>query len=142
MKQCLFNYLNIKLKKAKHKHHNSLFFLTKNVAENRPFFLSRTPTYLCVIIPKRLFRSSCLKMFCRKSVLRNFVKFTRKHLFQSLFFNKVAGLQVFSYEFCEISKNTSGDCFWVIIWIETLGLMFHKLVWDFAASIPGSFYSN
>ena len=44
-------------------------------------------------------------------------KFTEKHLCQSLFFNKVAGLdcnfskketlaQVFSYEFCEISKNT------------------------------------
>ena len=68
----------------------------------------------------------------RKIVLRNFTKFTAKHLYQSLFFNKVAGLkpatllktilrhrcqvcifiqketlaQVFSCEFCEISKNT------------------------------------
>ena len=31
----------------------------------------------------------------RKSVLRNFVKFTGKHLFQSLFFNKVAGQCLF-----------------------------------------------
>ena len=31
----------------------------------------------------------------RKSVLRNFVKFTGKHLFQSLFFNKVAGQSLF-----------------------------------------------
>ena len=42
------------------------------------------------------------------------VKFTGKHLCQSLFFNKVAGqtlflknlAQVFSCEFCEIRKNT------------------------------------
>ena len=54
-------------------------------------------------------------MFCKKSVLRNFTKFTGKYLCQSLFFNKVAGLKfikketlakVFSCEFCEISKNT------------------------------------
>ena len=52
----------------------------------------------------------------KKGVLENFAKFLGKHLCQSLFFNKVAGLrpatllkkrlaQVFSYEFCEISKN-------------------------------------
>ena len=49
----------------------------------------------------------------KKGVLRNFAKFTRKHLCQRLFFNKVAGnfikkeslAQVFSCEFCEISKN-------------------------------------
>ena len=59
-------------------------------------------------------RSSRLEVFCRKGVLRNFAKFTGKHLRQSLFFNKVAGL----CEFCKISKNTfflqntSGGCFW------------------------------
>ena len=31
-------------------------------------------------------------MFCKKGVVRNFTKFTGKHLCQSLFFNKVAGL--------------------------------------------------
>ena len=31
-------------------------------------------------------------MFCKKGVLKKFVKFTGKHLCQSLFFNKVAGL--------------------------------------------------
>ena len=30
------------------------------------------------------------RCFCEKGVLRNFAKFTRKHLCQSLFFNKVA----------------------------------------------------
>ena len=32
-------------------------------------------------------------MFCKKGVLRNLTKFTRKHLCQSLFFDKVAGLR-------------------------------------------------
>ena len=31
-------------------------------------------------------------MLCKKGVLRNFTKFTGKHLNQSLFFNKVAAL--------------------------------------------------
>ena len=53
----------------------------------------------------------------KKGVLKNFAKSTGKHLCQSLFFNKVAGLtcifikketlaQVSSSEFCEIFKNT------------------------------------
>ena len=70
-------------------------------------------------------------MFCEKVVRKNISKFTGKHLCQNLFFNKVASLrpaactfikketlaQVFSYEFCEISKNTFsyrtplGGCF-------------------------------
>ena len=59
----------------------------------------------------------------KKGVLRNFAKFTGKHLCLSLFFNKVAGrpttllkktlAQVFSCEFCEISKNT---CFTEHLW--------------------------
>ena len=39
------------------------------------------------------FRSSCPKVFCKKGVLRNFVKFAGKHLCQSLFLNKVAALR-------------------------------------------------
>ena len=40
-------------------------------------------------------------MFCRKGFVRNLAKFVGKHLCQSLFL-----AQVFSCEFCEISKNT------------------------------------
>ena len=36
------------------------------------------------------YRSNRPEMFCKKSVPRNFVKFTGKHLCQSLFFNKIA----------------------------------------------------
>ena len=48
-------------------------------------------------------RSSRPEVFCKKGVLRNFTKFTGKHLCQNLFFNKGAGLRP---EFCEISKST------------------------------------
>ena len=48
-------------------------------------------------------RSNHRRCSMREGVLRNFAKFTEKHLFQSLFFNKVAG-----QEFCEIAKNASG----------------------------------
>ena len=39
-----------------------------------------------------LFRSSHQRCSMKKGVLRNFTKFTGKHLCQSLFFNKVTGL--------------------------------------------------
>ena len=38
------------------------------------------------------FRSSLLEMFCKKGALKNFAKFTGKHLCQSLIFNKVVDL--------------------------------------------------
>ena len=61
-----------------------------------------------------LWQKQHLRCSVRKGVLRNFAKFTGKHLCQS--FNKVAEAcnfikketlaQVFSFEFCKISKNT------------------------------------
>ena len=60
-------------------------------------------------------RRSYWMCFIKKDVLRNFAKFTRKHLRQSLFFNKGAVLRPatllkkrlwYSCEFCEIFKNT------------------------------------
>ena len=66
------------------------------------------------------FRCSHRRCSIKKRIFRNFTTFTGKHLRQSLFFNKVAGLrpktcnfikketlaQVFYCEFCEIFKNT------------------------------------
>ena len=59
-----------------------------------------------------------VQRFCRKCILRNFAKFTGKHLFQGLYFNKVAGLglackfiekealaQVFSVNFAKFLKT-------------------------------------
>ena len=72
-------------------------------------------------------RSSLPEVFCKKGVLRNFTKFTEKHLCQSLFckscrtracnfiqketqacnfIQKETLAQVFCGEFCEISKDT------------------------------------
>ena len=61
-------------------------------------------------------RSSRRRCYVKKGVLRIFVKFTEKHLCQSLFFNKVADeacnfikketlAQPFSCKFSKISKN-------------------------------------
>ena len=46
-------------------------------------------------------RSNHKRCSIRRGVLKNFAKFTGKHLCQSLFFNKVAGLRPFL-------QNTSG----------------------------------
>ena len=57
------------------------------------------------------------RKFYKKSVLKNFAKFTGKHLCQSLVFNKLVGLsvqhyrkkdltQMFFCEFCKIFNNT------------------------------------
>ena len=39
------------------------------------------------------YRSSRLEVFSKKDVLKHFAKFTEKHLCQSIFFNKVAGIR-------------------------------------------------
>ena len=69
------------------------------------------------VTEKKISQKQSPEVFCKKSVLRNFTKFTGKHLCQSLLFIKVAGLslqfyqketlaQVFFCQFCKISKNT------------------------------------
>ena len=84
-------------------------------------------------------RSSRQEVFCKKGVLRNFAKFTGKHLCQSLFFNKVAGLADFLR-----TKNTSGqllpklDFFRLIILNKVLFQMQNlcyvfKLAWHWLA---------
>ena len=106
------------------------------ISSNPGFFLNSNKTrkwfQFSKLVKIRLFKFSCNdsyrsslpEVFCKDGVIRNFVKFAGKHLCQSFFFNKVAGLrpatllknilwlkkitlvQVFSCEFCEISKNT------------------------------------
>ena len=53
-----------------------------------------------------LSRGSRPELFCQKGGLRNFAKFTVKHLCQSLFFNKVAGLKP---KACNFIKKDSGS---------------------------------
>ena len=67
-----------------------------------------------VLISMWWFRSSHQRCAIEIGVLKNFTKFSGKHLCQSLFFNKVAGLRpatllkkrLLSCKFCEIFKNT------------------------------------
>ena len=78
--------------------------LCKNIVQLKIFdhFNRESPS-------KMLDRSSRPDMFCKKGVgvLRNFTKFTGKHLCQSLFFNKVAGLLYFL--FSGFSDNFRGN---------------------------------
>ena len=41
----------------------------------------------------RVYKEALVQRFCNKDVLRNFAKFTGKHLRQRFFFNKLAGLR-------------------------------------------------
>ena len=71
------------------------------------------------------FRSSRPEVFYKKVVLRNLAKFIEKHLYQSLFFNKVADLRLFL-------QNTFGGCFWhtdnnlKIFWLAICRLPSHR----------------
>ena len=62
----------------------------------------------CFVICRSFSSIRSIHRMCsvRKGVLRNFAKFTGKHLCQSLFFKKETLAQVFSCEICDISKNT------------------------------------
>ena len=52
-----------------------------------------------------IIRSSRLEMLCKKGVLKNFTKFTGKHLYWRHFIKKEILSQVFSCELCKIFKN-------------------------------------
>ena len=56
-------------------------------------------------------RSSRPEVFCKKGVLRNFIKFTGKYLCQSLFFNKVACLRPATLIKLQAWGNTTSGCF-------------------------------
>ena len=58
---------------------------------NDPSFPKNSPKLIHIIIWQAI--NSRPEVFCKKGVLRNFAKFTGKHLCQSFFFNKVAGLR-------------------------------------------------
>ena len=65
---------------------NFAIFLEAIISQN-------TSGRFLLLLVANLFRSSHRKYSVRKNVLRNFAKFTRKHMSQSLFFNKVSGLR-------------------------------------------------
>ena len=113
----------------KHYFWSSYFRSVLNIPSNNnkeAFSLKQLTTKSCwMLVEKRSkdisqvpkYRTSHQRCFVEIGILKNFPKFTGKHLRQSLFCNKIAGLrsatllketlaQAFSYEFCEIFKNT------------------------------------
>ena len=68
---------------------------------------SRESLHRVLSMPLGFYRSSRPEVFCKKGVLRNFTKFTGKHLCQSLFFNKVAGLRLLRLQI--YLKSTTGN---------------------------------
>ena len=87
---------------------NCLFYFSKY--SDHIYILNHLKLSFQVIKKITIIRSSRPKVFCKKAVLRDFAKFTRKHLCQSLFLKKFIKketlAQVFSLEFYEISRNT------------------------------------
>ena len=51
---------------------------------------------------------NCPEVFCEKGLLRNFAKFTEKHLFQSLFFNKSVSLRPATLLLCLLFNKVAG----------------------------------
>ena len=72
----------------------------------------------CWMYGQNSYRSSRPQVFCKKGVLKNFAKFKGKHVCQSLFFNKVAGLRPKACNF--ITKR---------LWRRCLPRNFVKFLW-------------
>ena len=90
------------------KTYNSENFRRKSLLLTMEHFFSRN-LKLRTRMASSINRSSHQKCSLRKGVLSNFAKFTRKHLYQSLFIffiKKQALAQVFSCKFWAISQNT------------------------------------
>ena len=87
------------------------------------------------------YRSSRPEVLCKKDVLRSFIKFTGKHLCQSLSFNKVAGLRPETCNF--IKKRLWHSCF-PVDFEKFLGIPFfieHLLWLLLKIKLQISFYS-
>ena len=93
------------------------------------------------------------ELFYKIGALKNFAKFSGKHLWQSLFFNKVAETcnfikkdtlaQVFSCKFWEIFKNTflTEHLRWLLLQKENTwgwGCLIHQLWYLLSVSAPDS----
>ena len=97
-------------KKNLGKHQKVLKYYENDCSLNLIWSLFLLDQFICVLASYlTFFRSSHSRVYCKKDILKNFAKFTGKHLWQSLPF--FAGwhfqlAQVFSCEFCEIFKNT------------------------------------
>ena len=89
--------------------------------------INRTEIHKWTYHKEQRFANNYFQKQSPRGVLKNFAKFTGKHLHQSL---RCAGLQLylkkkilaqmFSCEFWETSKNTSGGCFCTLFFLKKL----------------------
>ena len=70
----------------------------------------------------RSYLTPCPEVFCKKGVLKNFTKFTGKHLCQSLFFNNVL-INILKKKTPAQVHSNSGGCLCIIIWQEANNLL-------------------
>ena len=70
-----------------------------------------------ILFVYRKHRSSHRRYSVRKGVLRNFAKFTGKHLCRNLFFNKAAGLRQFPVNFAKFLRTSflTGHLPWLLL---------------------------
>ena len=83
------------------------FFLWNKNGSCKQNLMSKLDAFLWLTLKcySEVSRSSYWRWSVKKGVRRNFAKFTGKHKCQSLFCNFIK-TEVFSCEFCEISKNS------------------------------------
>ena len=81
-------------------------------------------------------RSSRTELFCKKGILRNFVKFTGKHLCQGLFFNKVAGTSLKAWLLL-LKLNNSFKQYSIRGIIYQMDLFINRLIYSISCKITG-----
>ena len=92
------------------------------------------------------YKSSCRpELFCKKVVLRNLTKFTGKHLCQGLFFNKVAGLQLWHRFSLRIFWNLLKHLFtqstwWLLLSVRALDP--HRIILPNCLLVSGALLSD
>ena len=78
--------------------------LEKNLSLNE--FIQIKIVYPIYYLSLGYFQKQSSGVFCEKGVLKNYAKFTGKHMCHSLFFNKVAGLRPFLVNFVKFLRTT------------------------------------
>ena len=74
---------------------HATLFSVKRISEFQLYLSDRELTANNLVIVSDYLQKHPPEVFYKKAVLRNFTKFIGKDLCQSLFFNKVAGLQLY-----------------------------------------------
>ena len=121
------SFLDWRKNETNHKIRERTHFITIAVIyfDNLKWYSSKNANLV-----KRCLQKQPPEVFCKKHVLRNSVKLTGKHLCQSFFFNKVAGLRCFPVSFEKFPKTpfhraSLGDCFYVSLKPDECKKTFH-----------------